>query len=379
MSKSLALISGKGGSGKTTLSLSIASLLSKCGLKVLLIDCDIATNGATYFYENKLENSSISFTSFYEILTSKFDTCNFMQISDNFYFLPSIKNIKNESLLSSIVELYFESTKNNFEMFYNSNRELFDIILFDCQAGYSELLKIILPNSDINLAVMEADAISSSAMRSLYLKIGNIISNKKIFQVFNKVNEEEYNIYSKISGGTVFTNIEAIKFDWTIRKSFAVSQVPDLTNTSSNFGQQVFNICNIFCNILFNESEQLNKLNSYKTHLDIAIMDETIEKLEMRIEELRNERRATSNKLIKTIYVFLLPIVFTTVFLSLYLILDMKYEWSFITTIFVSVFSLMIMLINLFETIKNRQDKNSEIVKLQKELDKLNKDLNRIQ
>ena len=36
MSKVLALLSGKGGSGKTTLALSIASMLSNCCLKVFV-------------------------------------------------------------------------------------------------------------------------------------------------------------------------------------------------------------------------------------------------------------------------------------------------------------------------------------------------------
>ena len=41
INKSLALISGKGGSGKTTIGLSMAALLSSCSLKVLLVDCDL--------------------------------------------------------------------------------------------------------------------------------------------------------------------------------------------------------------------------------------------------------------------------------------------------------------------------------------------------
>ena len=65
MSKVLALLSGKGGSGKTTLALSIASLLSSCTVKTLLIDCDISTNGATYFYEEKLSDNSSKQASFY--------------------------------------------------------------------------------------------------------------------------------------------------------------------------------------------------------------------------------------------------------------------------------------------------------------------------
>lgn len=52
MSTSIAFLSGKGGSGKTTLALSMADLLSRCGIRTLLVDCDMSTNGATYFYES---------------------------------------------------------------------------------------------------------------------------------------------------------------------------------------------------------------------------------------------------------------------------------------------------------------------------------------
>ena len=54
MSIILSLLSGKGGSGKTTMALSMSVLLSECGVKTLLIDCDLTTNGATYFYEDDL-------------------------------------------------------------------------------------------------------------------------------------------------------------------------------------------------------------------------------------------------------------------------------------------------------------------------------------
>lgn len=56
MCKTVSFLSGKGGSGKTTLALSMASMLSRFGIKVLLIDCDLSTNGATYFYEEKLSS-----------------------------------------------------------------------------------------------------------------------------------------------------------------------------------------------------------------------------------------------------------------------------------------------------------------------------------
>lgn len=54
MSTAIAFLSGKGGSGKTTLALSMADLLCRCGVQTLLVDCDLSTNGATYFFESQL-------------------------------------------------------------------------------------------------------------------------------------------------------------------------------------------------------------------------------------------------------------------------------------------------------------------------------------
>ena len=92
--KILALLSGKGGSGKTTLALSMASMLSDCGIKVLLMDCDLCTNGATYFYESKLSEQNDKITSFYKIV-SGLEYEDDLKISVNKYmdFIPSITQI----------------------------------------------------------------------------------------------------------------------------------------------------------------------------------------------------------------------------------------------------------------------------------------------
>ena len=110
MCKSISLLSGKGGSGKTTLALSMASMLSKCNIKVLLVDCDISTNGATYFYENKLNYKKNYITSFYEVIFHQNNKVNFIKINNHFDFMPSITQItkkntktysyRNDSVLS---------------------------------------------------------------------------------------------------------------------------------------------------------------------------------------------------------------------------------------------------------------------------------------
>lgn len=317
MSKTIALLSGKGGSGKTTLALSMSAMLSKCDLKVLLIDCDLSTNGATYFYENMLVDCNEDIVSFYDIL---FEHRNFnekvIKISEYMSFMPSIIQITKKN-----TESYSYSEED--EKFVDKNiRELkksYDVIIFDCQAGYTDVLKAVLPNIDINLVVMEADAISSAAIRSLYLKIGEYLNEKTVYQIFNKATEEEYQVYSKLSGGTVFTNIETVMFDWKIRKAFSVAEIPDMERTSANYGGQIYNICRI----LLKEDYIQKQLDKYGMVIEI---NENIEKekiLEEKIKKLRenhNNKKNRMQRLVEISGVATIPIVLV----SFYQMIDSK-------------------------------------------------------
>lgn len=286
MCKTVSFLSGKGGSGKTTLALSMASMLSRFGIRVLLIDCDLSTNGATYFYEEKISSKKNQITSFYDLLFKPFgEQIHCIKINDNYDFMPSLTQITDVS-----TRVYSYEQDNRFypnEILFSG----YDVVLFDCQAGYTDILRLILPTIDVNLVVMEPDAISSAAMRSLFLKIGDIINDKKVYQVFNKASKEEYEVYSKVSGGTVFTNIETIMFDWKIRKAFAVSQIPDLENTSANYGEQIYNVCKI----IFQSESIQSKLQEFENVLRLhsiqekeAVLKNSIEELNITIEGRKN-------------------------------------------------------------------------------------------
>jgi flagellar biosynthesis protein FlhG len=293
MSKVVALLSGKGGSGKTSLALSISALLTRCKLKVLLIDSDLCTNGVTYFYENRL-NDGGGVCSFYDVFVKGEDLGGLVHINEYMDFMPSITKIA-KSNADSYMYIKIDS-----EFAGIANDVLskdYDVVIYDCQAGYTDWLKVLLPMVDIGLFVMEADAISSAAIRSLYLKIGYLLNDKKVYQVFNKATEEEYKVYSKISGGMVFTNIETVMFDWKIRKAFALSHIPDLENTSARYGEQIYNICLV----LFNEKKMVERLERFSDVIELnKIKDE-----EMRISDKMNaeveEQKTNRNRIIKAL------------------------------------------------------------------------------
>lgn len=362
MSKTLALLSGKGGSGKTTLGLSMASLLSSCEVKVLLVDCDLSTNGATYFYENKLSEVKGELLSFGKILKENLgETEVFVEINDCFDFIPSITRITKE-----ITETYTYGEKgryfiNKFIQFFSNE---YDVILFDCQAGYTDVLKAILPNVDESLVVMEADAISSAALRSLYLKIGDIVRDKKVYQIFNKVAKEEYDIYSRLSGGTVFTNIETVRFDWKIRKAFSIAQIPDMENTSANYGEQIYNICNI----LFPENDVQEKLKRYKIILEIHKNNELIANTHEIIGKIAEKQNTTHSKTTRFLYKIFIPMMAVVTAITFFTMIEEKiftYSKEMVSAIVPLVIALITSLsvawVGLWEQTKERRNNNHEL------------------
>lgn len=289
MSTAIAFLSGKGGSGKTTLALSMADLMSKCKIKTLLIDCDLSTNGATYFFESNLRSRSsreeCAIYSFFDFLRLPEEVQVVLPtiINNSFHFLPSVVDIvdSNQQPLESIALHSYQLTSKLKHMLSMTEGK-YDVVLFDCQAGYTELLPDLLPLMDVDIFVLEADSISASAMRNLHLKIGNSFGHAKLFQVFNKASEEEFEVYSKIVG-TFFTNIGTLLFDWKIRQAFSRSQIPGLESVSAKYSSDLLQICKV----VLNDTENQKRLNTFSAYLQYRQLDE--------------ERRSLEEKLAKSI------------------------------------------------------------------------------
>ena len=273
--KSLALISGKGGSGKTTMAICMASMLAESGQKVLLVDCDLSTNGATFFFEdllNEHKDRIFSFTDIIGLISGEEkvgrgdairrlgrNEAEYLYVAENFAFVPSIMPSDLRTNLFDSINIKRYSTE--FPNIYSYLKIPFDIVLFDCQAGYSEALEYVLPVSDYTLLIMEADAISSAAARNLYIKTEKLMINKKTYQIFSKVTEEEKAVYGQVLLGTFYTNIGAVIFDWNVRKAFGLAKIPDVKSSKSEFGMQVYDICtNIFSSEVIKDSLQRYKI-----------------------------------------------------------------------------------------------------------------------
>lgn len=289
--KSVALISGIGGSGKTVLGICMAKMLADCGQRVLLIDCDFSTNGATFFFEDQLcmvNNTKLSFMGLLEYVTQdnvcilemnqSSENCiidALFCVNNNLAFIPSVLpcNSKTKLLGHSYESGGQERFKN---LCFKHFSYYFDFIIFDCQPGYSEALELVLPVSDSVLFVIEANAISAASMRNLYSKIYPLLASKRVYQVFNKVSYEEKEIYEKITNGTFFENIGSVVYDWEIHKAIALAIIPDLKMTKSDFGMQVYSVCNR----VFDLEHPPGILRKYSLILEHNQLRENMEKYE---------------------------------------------------------------------------------------------------
>lgn len=378
MCKLISFLSGKGGSGKTSLSLSYAKALSDLDLKVLLIDCDMSTHGATFFMRSNIEkytktNSGIltvddilnspdmppfgflnRYTDENNHSVSKNTFANLIEIEDNFYFMPSDISISNNNLPKK----YFFST---FETFFNEEvKKYFDIIILDCQAGYCDFTRFVLRCSNIALLITEPDSVSAAANRALCFQVGIELEAVQSYQVFSKVTNDEALHYSKTSTSSFFTNLIPIVFDLELRKTFVYLNIPSAETVNVQFGKTILDTLSII-------------LPEYKDLMDDEkrkLMHFSRINLESELDYLKHkERKYKKSKffeMILNIFSIFLPVITVLLF---NLDFDTIEKYIVLSTFgFVSIVVITLFLIYKKKHLLNLEKLNDEIFKIEKKM-----------
>jgi len=279
MFESLAIISGKGGSGKTILAISLAQLFASCGKRVLLVDCDMSTHGATYFFENMLSEKN-KYCTFSEILFGDYEpNKEILRAAYNIQFVPSHVEFPAKLLNKSIVD----NDDYNIDIIISwiTEREKCDIVIYDCQAGYSIATNLVTRYSKKKLAVVEADAISTSSLRVLYSQLSEQLDAGITYQVFNKVSKEEQDSYSKVIFGTLFTNLTPILFDWNVRRAFLTNDLPNIGASTPILTNSIYNLA------ISLSTPYKDELQGFITGVKVKLLD----KVENKLNQSRYERR----------------------------------------------------------------------------------------
>ena len=186
MGKIFAVTSGKGGVGKSTVSVGLSLALSQSGQTVLLIDMD---EGLRCLDIMLGIDKSIVFD-LADILSGK-------EIADAVYEIDGHKNlylIPAPSKIGMIDAFAFTS-------FVNEVKDMFDIIIFDFPAGIDFSLYTCLPKETLFLTVAFPDPVT--------VRDASIVSHR-LFEIGCKSRLIINNFQYKLSKKRIFKNIDEI-------------------------------------------------------------------------------------------------------------------------------------------------------------------------
>ena len=200
--KILAVSSGKGGVGKTTVTLNLARQLSLAGFRTLLIDFDIHNKGATCLFMDKVEQSEVrsvmsimgvccatdcdltrGFTENFSILDLGYD--------DKLFLIPAARPDEMVEWKKFVCETHV--IVDFFRAFIQTLAEEhhIDVVLIDCYGGVDTLTISAAGVADDFIIINEPDVITFAGTLLLYKQLettyGSVERKPRVHFVINRI------------------------------------------------------------------------------------------------------------------------------------------------------------------------------------------------
>jgi cellulose biosynthesis protein BcsQ len=380
----VAIVSGKGGTGKTLVGLSTAFLLSQMNFTVLFVDFDLATNGASYFFKDKLkqpENIGI-----WDIMKSrqtedkkppqtKLDKL-IVKLPEGFDFIASrakfdarpldIRQVKTDSEVAILSQIL-------------TDREMlkrYDYVVIDCQAGYSTPCDVAISYSNKLVLVSELDNISNDAAEMLLAQAGNKFPEFRRF-LLNKLTENEMEQYKL--GGPIFralNRLPALPHDFEARALFGAGKIPVDMNNASSF---LFAMFRMLKELFPEELERIEQVEQSQISGLTKEYEDNIEKLADHRAQLTHQLDLISEReeKMRRRLITVVMIIFTCLFATFALIPGFPYIEDFALRILFTVLAAVSVVVGYYYYFRSRQRAISarERTELQRELDNVNKQI----
>ena len=250
MTTVVSLISAKGGSGKTVLTLSTAKLLTDLGMKVLVIDADAATNGSTLFLLDDVMNAREEALRTRQPLVGLFEMRERTAALDpertrpvaikcqfGFDFVPATFELR-DTVKSTEVDQLRTQIQGAIAF---ARHEEYDIVLIDNEAGIEQSAVAAAAQSDRVVIVSEFDPISYDGINRIQRLHGDALPTRNTWVLFNKVLPDFAN--------SISDNLATIKYlppvAWNVAvvRAYAVNNVDINAGTPTDFTLAVANFC----------------------------------------------------------------------------------------------------------------------------------------
>jgi len=305
-SQIVSLVSGKGGSGKTSITIALAYILKEVGLDVLIVDFDFSTNGASYFFKYSIKSKK-KVNGLEGILKHKSNTNeknesysslieeNTFVVENGFSFIPSRINFDTDLNVAENISSYSNKLEAIAKEICKNASSKYDIVLFDNQAGANNTSKISSRVSQKVVIVSELDPISNDAVDSLLIQIGDSFPSYRR-HLINKLHIDESKEYKDIDVlFQSFNRLPPLPFDLKIRAAFSSRKIPLSNSTISTFSVALLNtIKSLFPefeeNIYSYENKIRSKYDQFKEK-----MDELIDRRNKLIEELETKKSSKNS------------------------------------------------------------------------------------
>jgi cellulose biosynthesis protein BcsQ len=426
----LSIVSSKGGAGKTSVSIGLAHLLNDIGLKVLLVDFDLNTNGSSYFFkyyfqdikekegicerldllnedtffnlfdDNQVEegrNIIKKNNRFEERLKNNLKEVNLkkLEVKENLFFIPSRIHFRKSDEYSFSEYSNYGILNQIVSSIIDNNKGLFDVIIFDNQAGSNLSSSVSSKHSNKVVIVSELDPISSDASENLLIQIGDSFPSYRR-HLINKLYIKETNEYKQLNTlFQSFNRLPPLPFDFDVRNAFANRQIPIDINNPTSFLIALFNTSKmLFPEFKLEFDKYEEKINNYYSQYQKKI-DDLLERANNLKGIVASDYKIIGKyqktfKILNEIFVpiisgILVLIIFSTlieknIFMSLYKLFSFN-MYYFVISVFVISLTIAFFIVSFKNILKKYQLKYSDNDKesIKKEIDNIDKEVSNYQ
>lgn len=210
--KTISITAGKGGVGKTSVSVKMAKILSEQGFKVLLLDCDSNLS-------NTVVKLNLPITShFYELVSGQREFEDCLHRDGNLHLLAGCNG--NIDLFKKTLEI----DRLIIDIIVNHEKD-YDYILLDCPAGISKDTLTLNAYSDYRFVVVTPDKSSVTDSYSLIKILNKEFGVTENHLLVNKISSEpQYQRMIKTLSETVETFLKSRLY---ILGGIAKEEVPE--------------------------------------------------------------------------------------------------------------------------------------------------------